>query len=422
MHPPASGTPAAPRPAPHPLVYTVLIAPFGATLGFVSVALAFLATRDGLTVQQGAELIATGMLPNVWKFFWSPIGDTTLSRKRWYLLSCAVSAAGMFAMAAVPLGPATLRLMQAVILVTAVAATFLGFAVEAMVAHLTPPADRGRVSGWFQAGNLGGTGIGGGLGLWLLINLPRGWQAGLVLAALTLACAAVLPWLPEVPAESRGTSLPRAMRNVAADLWQVARSRDGVLSAVLCFVPVGTGAAQGVLAQSVVAAHWGAGAGAVELVQGVLNGVVSMAGCLLGGYGCRFFGPRAAYAVFGALMAAVTFAMAFAPATPAVYVVGNLGYAVVTGFCYAAFSAFVLDAIGAGNAATKYNGYASLSNFPIWYMGLALAAAETRLGPKGMLLTESACGVLGIAVFAAAAAAWRARPVLGVPAAVPVAD
>ena len=69
----------------------------------------------------------------------------------------------------------------------------------------------------------------------------------------------------------------------------------------------------------------------------------------------------------------------------------------------------MLDAIGAGNAATKYNGYASLSNFPIWYMGLALAAVETRLGPTGMLLTESACGVLGIVAFAIAVACWRPR-------------
>ena len=71
---------------------------------------------------------------------------------------CAV---GMFAMAAVPLGPSTLGLMSLIVLATSVAATFLGFAVEAMIAHLTPAADRGRVSGWFQAGNLGGVGLGG---------------------------------------------------------------------------------------------------------------------------------------------------------------------------------------------------------------------------------------------------------------------
>jgi hypothetical protein len=40
-------------------------------------------------------------------------------------------------------------------------------------------------------------------------------------------------------------------------------------------------------------------------------------------------------------------------------------------------------------------------------MGLLLAAVDTRFGPKGMLLAESACGVIGILVFSAAAAAWR---------------
>ena len=410
MNPPGPGSPAATRHPPHPFLYTVLIAPFGATFGFVSVALAFLATRKGLTVAQGAELIAVGMFPNVWKFFWAPLADTTLTRKRWYLLSCILCAAGMFAMAAVPLGPPTLGPMGVIVLVTSVAATFLGFAVEAMIAHLTPAADRGRVSGWFQAGNLGGVGLGGGAGLWLLTNLPAGWQTGLVLAALTLGCAAVLPLLPDVVAEPRDGSLAGAIRAVAVDIWQVIRSRDGVLCAVLCFVPVGTGAAAGVLTQAEVAAFWGVGAHEVELVQGLLTGVISMVGCLIGGYGCRFFGARTAYVVYGAIMASVTAAMAVAPANPATYMIFSLAYALVTGFCYAAFSGFVFDAIGAGNAATKYNGFASLSNTPIWYMGLLLAAAEIRLGPKNMLLTESACGVLGILGFATALLLWRPQP------------
>lgn len=110
-------------------------------------------------------------------------------------------------------------------------------------------------------------------------------------------------------------------------------------------------------------------------------------------------------------MAGVTAFMAVSPASPFVYVAGSLAYALTTGFCFAAFSGFVLDAIGAGNAATKYNGFASLSNTPIWYMGLLLAAVDTRFGPKGMLLAESACGVIGILVFSAAAAAWRRRPI-----------
>jgi MFS transporter, PAT family, beta-lactamase induction signal transducer AmpG len=410
LNPPRPGFSGAARPRPHPFLYAVLIAPFGATFGFVGVALAFLATRQGLTVTQGAELVAVGMFPHVGKFLWAPLADNTLTRKRWYLLSCLLCAAGMFAMASVPLGPSTLKLMDLIVLVTSLASTFLGFAVEAMIAHLTPATDRGRVSGWFQAGNLGGVGFGGGAGLWLLTNLPAGWQAGLVLAALTLGCALVLPLLPDVAAEPRSGSLVRTICAVAADIWHVIRSRDGVLCGLLCFMPVGTGAAANVLTQAEVAAAWGAGAHEVELVQGFLTGTLSMIGCLIGGYGCKFFGARTAYVVYGAIMAVVTAAMAVSPANPFTYMAFSLVYALVTGLCFAAFSGFVFDAIGAGNAATKYNGFASLSNLPISYMGLVLAAAEVRLGPKGMLLTESACGVLGILGFSAALLLWRPRP------------
>ena len=384
---------------PHPVVYTILNVPFGATGGFVSVALTFLATKSGLSVTQGATLIAAQMFPNVWKFFWAPIADTTLTRKRWYAIANGVCALGMLAMAILPLGVETLSAMWGVILLTSFAATFVGFSVEALVAHLTPPEDLGRAGGWLQAGNLGGAGIGGGIGLWLLTHAPATWQAGIVLALLTLACTLPLLFLPDVKAEP-SNGVGDALKNVATDLWSVIRSPRGILCAVLCFVPVGTGAASGVLTQAEVAAHWGAGASEVALVQGILTGVIAMVGCLAGGAVCARMKARTAYVLFGALMAATTALMAVAPPTPSVYIGFSLFYAFVAGLSYAAFSGFVLDAIGAGNAATKYNGFASLSNTPIWYMGLLLAWVETRSGPNQMLMAESAMGIAGIAIFA----------------------
>jgi len=94
-------------PPRHPIVYTILITPFGVVSGFVSVTLAFLATKRGLTVQQGAELIAIGYVPQIWKFFWAPVADTTLSRRPWYLISSVFCAAGIFFSAAVDLSPST---------------------------------------------------------------------------------------------------------------------------------------------------------------------------------------------------------------------------------------------------------------------------------------------------------------------------
>jgi hypothetical protein len=165
-----------------------------------------------------------------------------------------------------------------------------------------------------------------------------------------------------------------------------------------------------VLAQAEVAAKWGAGPGDVELVQGFLNGVLSMIGSIVGGYGCVRLGGRLGYAVFGGIMAVIAAAMAVMPATPATFIWCGLAYAFATGLCYAAFSCFVLEAIGAGNAATKYNALASLSNTPIWYMGLVLAAIEVGRGPRAMLFAEAGFAFLGILVFAAVAAAWRTRP------------
>jgi MFS family permease len=399
------------RAPPHPFLYTLLIVPFGASSGFVTVALAFLATKHGLTVEQGAGLVAASMFPNVWQFVWAPIADKTLTRKRWYVLSVLSVATTMAAMAIVPLGPSTLPLMTGLVLINSFGATFVGFSVESMVAHLTPPTHRGSVSGWFQAGNLGGSGLGGGLGLWLLNTMPEPWMAGGIIAAAMIACCIPLPFLPDVGREQSTGGVVDAVQHVAVDLWQVIKSRNGVLCAVLCFVPVGTGAAQGVLAQAEVAALWGAGDKEVELVQGFLTGIISMVGCLAGGAICeRLWNGRVAYAVFGALMAVTTAVTAILPRTVAVFVGFNIFYSFITGLCYAAFSAFVLDAIGGGHAATKYNGFASLSNAPIWYTGLILASAQTRWGAGGMLFTESILGVVGIAVFALALLAVRRLP------------
>jgi MFS transporter, PAT family, beta-lactamase induction signal transducer AmpG len=113
-------------------------------------------------------------------------------------------------------------------------------------------------------------------------------------------------------------------------------------------------------------------------------------------------------------MAAVTAAMALTPATRTAYVAFNLAYAFVTGLGYASFSAVVLEAIGhEGHSATKYNGFASLSNLPIWYVGLVLAWAHTQWSPTGMLALEAMLGVGGIVIFLVAT---RAIPVRAAPA------
>lgn len=383
---------------PHPSAFAALIIPFGAMSGFVSVSMAFLCTRNGLSVEDGALLVAAGMFPHMWKYLWAPIADTTLTRKRWYLISVVLSAIGITAMSAIPMSKGNMHLLEVVIFVANLASTFLGMSVEGLMAHITPPEQRGRVGGWFQAGNLGGSGLGGGAGLWLATHLDHAWMSGAILGVAFLVGSLALLCMPDVAAEARAGSLPRAMLGVLIDLWRMIKTRAGLLCGTLCLLPINTGAATSVLAQAEVAGKWGATEDTVALVSGTLNGVISGIGCLVAGEVCARINSRKVYAGVALLMAAVSAGMAMSPFTKTNYVVYSLVYAFVVGMSYTAFTGFVLDAIGKGAAATKYNVFASLSNTPITYMGLVLAWAQTKGGEKVMLFTDAGAGVVGLIV------------------------
>jgi PAT family beta-lactamase induction signal transducer AmpG len=392
----------------HPSVFLFLIVPFGAMGGYLSVAIGYQLTQAGVSVEQVAELVAFSYIPQTWKFLWAPVADTTLSRKTWYLLAGVVSALGIFVTGAVPADEQSLPLLYAAVLVSNVASTFLAMATESLMVYNTPRELQGRAGGWFQAGNLGGSGLGGGAGLWLAQNQPEPWMAGAALAVACALCGAALWFVPEPPPMTRTGHYGRMLVEVLKDLWQVARTRAGILALLICFLPIGSGAASNLWAA--VADDWHASANTVALVTGVLNGIVSALGCLLGGYGADRMDRKTAYALYGLLMAMCAVAMALAPRTEAMYVVFTLMYALIQGLTYAGFTAVVLETIGLGAAATKYNVYASLSNMPIAYMTLVDGWAHTRWDAAGLLNIEAAIGVLGIIVFVAVAMALPRRP------------
>ena len=385
----------------HPSVFLFLIVPFGAMGGYLSVAIGYQLTQAGVSVEDVAALVAASYIPQTWKFLWAPVADMTLSRKTWYLLAGLVSALGIFVTGAVPADAASLPLLYAAVLVSNVASTFLAMATESLMVYNTPPELQGRAGGWFQAGNLGGNGLGGGAGLWMAQTLPDPWMAGAVLAVACALCGAALWFVPEPPPLARTGHYGRMLVAVLRDLWQVARSRVGILALLICFLPIGSGAATNLWAA--VADDWHASANTVALATGVFSGIVSALGCLLGGYGSDRMDRKTAYALYGLLMAVCTVAMALSPRTETMYVVFTLVYAFIQGLTYAGFTAVVLETIGLGAAATKYNLYASLSNMPIAYMTLVDGWAHTRWGAAGLLNVEAAFGVVGIIVFIAVA-------------------
>ena len=387
--------------ARHPIAWSLLEAPFGAINGFVGVALTFLASRHGISITESAFLVAANAIINWMKFLWSPAVDTLLTPRRWYVLTTLLAAAGVFVMCVIPLGPTTLWTVIAVVVASSVASTMSAMSVEAMVALTTPPDQVGTASGWLQAGNLGGTGLGGGLGLLLLEHAPAPWMAGAVMSALIAACCPALWLTPSVNSQAPAGATWSSLRWAIVDLWVTLRAPQGRIAMLLLLLPIGTGAATSVLTQAEVAGHWSAGADAVALVQGVLTAFLTAGGCFVGGWMCQRMLPRSVYAVAGLTLAGVAVAMALAPATVATYVSASLVYNFVVGIVYAAFTAVTLNAIGHGAAATKYTVLASLANFPIWWMGLLLAWIADHFGPDPMLYSEAALGVIALLIFAA---------------------
>jgi predicted MFS family arabinose efflux permease len=187
----------------------------------------------------------------------------------------------------------------------------------------------------------------------------------------------------------------------------VIRERSGVIALVLCFLPIGSGAASGLW--SAVAGEWSASADTVALVTGTLGGIVSAAGCVLGGWVCDRMDRKTAYVLYGLMQAACAIAMAMLPRSETYFIVLTTAYAFIAGLTYAGFTAFVLEVIGKGAAATKYSVYASLSNMPIWYMTNVDGWAHDRWSSSGMLYAEATLGCAGAVVFVVLVLALRPR-------------
>lgn len=394
----------------HPIVYLLLCVPFGATSGYVNVTLAYLLSHAGVSITAIAGLVAINLVPQSWKVLWAPIVDTTLTSKRWYFLAAIVTALTLAAIGFFPAGPSSLSIITALVFANSVAVSFVAMAAENLMAHATQPEEKGRAGGWYQAGNLGGAGIGGGAALWIAQHSVVVWLPGAAMAAVFLACCLALLFVAEAEQAHRKLLYLESLREVAVDVWQTAKSRVGFLALLICFLPIGCGAASGLW--SAVAGDWHAGADTVALVNGVLSGVISAIACVIGGYLCDRMDRKFAYALFGVFLAAVALVMAAAARTETMFIVFTLSYAFVQGLNYASFSAVVLEAIGRGAAATKYNLYASLSNMPIAYMTIVDGWGYGRWHANGLLAADALTGLIAVGFFAVVAAATRPRIVV----------
>jgi MFS family permease len=381
-----------------------LFAPFGISSGFLSVTLGFQLGHAGLSAIAVTTVIAASLWTQSVKMFWAPIVDAMGKPRIWYLLGATLTGLSILVMSLSPPTAKVVPFLTVMAVLGSAASTLVSMSAEILLTHGVKQTARGRASGWAQAGNVGGTGVGGGLGLFLAERFSEPWISGFVLALICVGCAGFLFLIPSVEPAHDGQGYVARLKQVVIDVWSVARSRLGYLALIIMILPIASGSAP----WPVIAGDWRADADLVALVTGVVGGLAAALGALIGGYICDRLDPKTSYCAFGIAVGLVTVLMAWSPHTPMAFAIGTLVYTLIVGCGYAAYSAIVLQAIGKKSAATNFNLMAAISNMPLAFMASFDGWMHDRHGVQAMLYGEFLLPAGVIAAFALFV--WATRP------------
>ncbi len=379
----------------NPFTFLVLVLPCGICGGFVTVTLPYLLVQNGFSVASVAIISSLGISSNVLRFLWGPMTDLTFNLHKWYIFGVILSSITLSLFCFIPLTPYFKATITTLVFVSLVASTFVVSPVGGFMAKTVKKERKGMASGCFQAANLGGTGLGGGAGLWLSTHYSH-QAAILVLSFVILCCSLALYWVPQVKAVSDKKILERT-KLIGTAIKELVHSPLALFSSILVFTPIGVGAAQFIW--SSVAKDWLVSPDTVALVTGAISGFISALGGLTGGFVSDKFGRWIAYFGSGAALAAITFLMGISHYVTSTYTIGVLAYAFMCGVNFAAYSTIVLHVIGHGLASTKFALLSSIGNVPLVYMIAIDGWIHDYYSVKMMLFGETLIGFFFILVF-----------------------
>ena len=372
-----------------PWLFGILSIPYGAFNGVIVVLIPFLLRKHGVTPDRIANVIAISSIPNVWYFLYSPVVDTGLLRRTWIIIAAGVS--GLCAMSAIAAQSLSLPALTILLLSGNVVAMLLSSACGAVLTTLNP-TNRGRASGWYQAGSLGGGALGAGALVWATDKAPL---------PILAAASALFVFLPSLAALAIVETRPHRMsigplfRALGSDVWDVLRSRATLIGLVFFLSPVGSSAVANLI--SSVGPDYHASDAQVAFVSGLAGGLLSALGCLIGGWICDRMSRTVAYAAAGLLSVPFSAWLAFGPATPFTYAGGYVGYSLSTGIAYAAFTALELDVLGPRPhaAGTAYSLLGASGNLPIAYMTWLDGVGYKHSGARGLMTVDLLANGIG---------------------------
>jgi MFS family permease len=343
-------------------------------------------------------------VPTFLLFLYAPLVDIGPRRKHWLVIVAALGAACLIAAFQMKLPeqiPGYLAFGFAAQLISGLVGSCSG----GLMAASMPDALRGKAGGWYNVGNLSGGGLFAAIAIAMIGHDIDPKLIGCVVAVMMVVPALAALWIDEAPRPPVAAS--EVFRQTLREIGGVVTSRAGLTGIALSLGPVGTAALANYF--SGMSKPYGVGPNTVAVVTGLGTVGLNALGAFVGGYLCDRYNRRALYLGAGALTAVCGIAMAVSPRTATTYVAGVATYALVTGFCFAAFTAYVLETIGKSDrtAATKYSLFTAASNFAITYVGWIDTRFNDTHGVEGVVASDAALNLIGAVILGLVF--WRTR-------------
>jgi MFS family permease len=365
--------------------------PYGVCGAFIATLMPYLFANAKISLADIGWFGTATMIPTWFNFAYAPLVDLGIRRRSWLIAMSVLSGLCLCAAMMQPL-PEGKTWFVIYTFAGQIMNGLISSANGGLMATTLDDHERGKAGGWYNAGNLGGGAIGAGLILLLLDHLSRPVIAALLLATMVLPSLAALA----IDEPERGdVDAAQHIKEMLREIWKTAKSRPGWTGMLFCISPVGTAALLNYfsgMSEAFHAAKW-----TVTLVNGALNGLITALGSLIGGVICDRMDRRMAYLLSGVLTAIVALVMAASPINQTTYAVGVCVYFLVAGFCYAAFSAVVLEAVGkaGASASAQYALFVAAGNVAITYVGFI----DTRFpNPRHLLGADAGLNLLGVLV------------------------
>jgi MFS transporter, PAT family, beta-lactamase induction signal transducer AmpG len=387
---------AAPMRPVHPAVFFCLNLPTGIVGGYLVAVFPFIATRAGMPVAVVASIIAAGLFPKTWKFLWSPVADLLFTLKIWYRVGAVLAGGMLIVQGAVLSLHGNAWFIAAAAFCAEFAASLITLALGGLMANSMPGPTKGRASGWYQAGGKFGHGAAGTGGIWFAAHGASPFAAVSALGLACVACLLVLALLSEPARTFDHQRLRDRSVSVAKDVMSIFRTLNGALLVPLVMLPIGISGVANFW--SGVSSEWHVSPDTVAWVNGIGYSIVCAGGSIIGGRWADQMDRRFFFLGTGALVAVVGVALAVAPHTAAVFVLGVLGQELAIGMSDAAWSAVILNGIGRGAAATKWAVFSGLGNAPDLYMTVLSGWVHDRWDTQTMLTAESVISLACIGV------------------------